>query len=153
MGSLFLVVTGGEALYADMGHFGRRPITSGWFGLVMPSLLVTYLGIGSLLLRDPEAIRSPFFLLAPDALRLPLVMLATMATVIASQALISGVFSLTQQAVQLGYAPLTRIVYTSPTASGQIYVPLINWGLMIACVGWSSGSARRPGWPPRSACP
>ena len=135
MGSLFLVVTGGEALYADMGHFGRRPIRVGWYTVVMPSLLLTYLGIGALLLRDPEAIDSPFFLLAPDALQLPLVLLATFATVIASQALISGVFSLTYQAVQLGYAPLTRIVYTSPTARGQIYVPLINWGLMIACVG------------------
>jgi KUP system potassium uptake protein len=135
MGSLFLVVTGGEALYADMGHFGRRPIQAGWYAVVMPSLLLTYLGIGALLLREPDAIASPFFLLAPDALQIPLVVLATFATVIASQALISGVFSLTRQAVQLGYAPLTRIVYTSPTAKGQIYVPLINWGLMIACVG------------------
>ncbi len=135
MGSLFLVVTGGEALYADMGHFGRRPITRGWFEVVMPSLLATYLGIGALLLRDPAAIRSPFFLLAPDSLQLPLVVLATAATVIASQALISGVFSLTSQAVQLGFAPRTHIVYTSPTARGQIYVPLINWSLMVACVG------------------
>jgi KUP system potassium uptake protein len=135
MGSLFLVVTGGEALYADMGHFGRRPIRIGWYLMVMPSLLLTYLGIGGLLLREPEAIESPFFLLAPDALQLPLVVLATFATVIASQALISGVFTLTQQAVQLGYAPLTRIVFTSRTAKGQIYVPMINWGLMIACVG------------------
>ena len=135
MGSLFLVVTGGEALYADMGHFGRRPIRFGWYAVVMPSLLLTYLGIGGLLLRDAAAIESPFFLLAPDALQFPLVVLATFATVIASQALISGVFSLTQQAVQLGYAPRTRIVYTSPTAKGQIYVPLINWALMIACVG------------------
>ena len=135
MGSLFLVVTGGEALYADMGHFGRRPIRVGWYTIVMPSLLLTYFGIGGLLLREPEAIESPFFLLASDALQFPLVLLATFATVIASQALISGVFSLTRQAVQLGYAPLTRIVYTSPTAKGQIYVPLINWALMIACVG------------------
>ena len=135
MGSLFLVVTGGEALYADMGHFGRRPIRVGWYTVVMPSLLLTYFGIGGLLLREPEAIESPFFLLASDALQFPLVLLATFATVIASQALISGVFSLTRQAVQLGYAPLTPIVYTSPTAKGQIYVPLINWGLMIACVG------------------
>jgi KUP system potassium uptake protein len=135
MGSLFLVVTGGEALYADMGHFGRRPITSGWFIVVMPALVATYLGIGALLLRDPAAIRSPFFLIAPDSLQLPVVILATAATVIASQALISGVFSLTSQAVQLGFAPVTRIVYTSPTVRGQIYVPLINWGLMVACVG------------------
>ncbi len=135
MGSLFLVVTGGEALYADLGHFGRRPITRGWFVVVMPALLITYLGIGALLLRDPSAIRSPFFLLAPQELRLPLVILATAATVIASQALISGVFSLTSQAIQLGFAPRTRIVYTSSTAKGQIYVPSINWALMIACVG------------------
>jgi KUP system potassium uptake protein len=148
MGSLFLVVTGGEALYADMGHFGRRPIQAGWYAVVMPSLLLTYLGIGALLLRDPDAIASPFFLLAPDALQIPLVVLATVATVIASQALISGAFSLTRQAVQLGYAPLTRIVYTSPTARGQIYVPLVNWGLMIACVGLVVGfgsSARLAG--------
>jgi KUP system potassium uptake protein len=135
MGSLFLVVTGGEALYADMGHFGRRPIRMGWYLLAMPTLLLTYLGIGSLLLRDPSAIESPFFLLAPSALQLPLVVLATFATVIASQALISGVFSLTLQAVQLGYAPRTHIVFTSSESRGQIYVPLINWGLMIACVG------------------
>jgi KUP system potassium uptake protein len=135
MGSLFLVVTGGEALYADMGHFGRRPIRVGWYGLVMPTLLLTYLGIGSLLLRDPSAIESPFFLLAPTALQLPLVVLATFATVIASQALISAVFSLTLQAVQLGYAPRTHIVFTSPESHGQVYVPLVNWGLMIACVG------------------
>ena len=145
MGSLFLVVTGGEALYADLGHFGRRPITRGWFVVVMPALLITYLGIGALLLRDPSAIRSPFFLLAPHALRLPLVILATAATVIASQALITGVFSLTSQAIQLGFAPRTRIVYTSSSAKGQIYVPSINWALMIACVGLviSFGSSAR----------
>ncbi len=135
MGSLFLVVTGGEALYADMGHFGRKPITIGWFGLVMPSLLVTYLGIGGLLLRDPTAIESPFFLLAPDSMRLPLVLLATAATIIASQALISGVFSITYQAIQLGYAPRTRVVYTSSTSHGQIYLPFVNWSLMVACLG------------------
>ena len=135
MGSLFLVVTGGEALYADMGHFGRRPISRSWFGLVMPSLMVTYLGIGALLLRDPEAIESPFFLLAPSALQLPLVVLATLATVIASQALISGVFSLTLQAVQLGYAPRVRIVNTSASSRGQIYVPAVNAALMVACIG------------------
>ncbi len=135
MGSLFLVVTGGEALYADMGHFGRKPITLGFFGLVMPSLLVTYLGIGGLLLRDPTAIESPFFLLAPDSLRLPMVLLATAATVIASQALISGVFSITYQAIQLGYAPRTRVIYTSSTSHGQIYLPFVNWSLMVACLG------------------
>jgi KUP system potassium uptake protein len=135
MGSLFLVVTGGEALYADMGHFGRRPITLGWFGLVMPALLVTYLGIGALLLREPTAIESPFFLLAPDSMRLPMVLLATAATIIASQALISGVFSITYQAMQLGYSPRTRVVNTSSTAKGQIYLPFVNWCLMLACLG------------------
>ena len=135
MGSLFLVVTGGEALYADMGHFGRASIRAGWYTVVMPALLATYLGIGALLLRDPRSIRSPFFLLAPTALRLPLILLATAATVIASQALISGVFSLTSQAIALGFAPRTRIVYTSSSARGQIYVPAVSWGLMVACVG------------------
>ena len=135
MGSLFLVVTGGEALYADMGHFGRKPITLGWFGLVMPSLLLTYLGIGGLLLRDPSAIESPFFLLAPDSLRLPMVLLATAATIIASQALVSGVFSITYQAIQLGYAPRTKVIYTSSTSHGQIYLPFVNWSLMVACLG------------------
>ena len=135
IGSLFLVLTGGEALYADMGHFGRKPITLGFFGLVMPSLLVTYLGIGGLLLRDPTAIESPFFLLAPSSLRLPMVLLATVATIIASQALISGVFSITYQAIQLGYAPRTRVIYTSSTSHGQIYLPFVNWALMIACLG------------------
>ena len=134
IGSLFLVVTGGEALYADLGHFGRRAIQIGWFSAVMPALLATYLGIGALLLRDGAAISSPFFLLAPSALHIPLVLLATMATVIASQALISGVSSLTFQAMQLGYAPRARIVHTSSTVRGQIYVPIVNWALMIACV-------------------
>jgi KUP system potassium uptake protein len=135
MGSLFLVVTGGEALYADMGHFGRRPITLGWFSLVMPALMLSYLGTGSLLLREPEAVESPLFLQVPGSLRVPMVILATAATVIASQALISGVFSLTMQAIKLGYAPLTRIVNTSHSASGQIYIPMINWALAIACIG------------------
>ena len=134
MGSLFLVVTGGEALYADMGHFGRRPISFGFYLVVLPALLTTYLGIGGLLLRDPSAIESPFFLLAPDALQLPLVVLATAATIIASQALISGVFSLTYQGIQLGYIPRMRVVNTSPSARGQIYLPFVNWCLMIACV-------------------
>jgi KUP system potassium uptake protein len=135
MGSLFLVVTGGEALYADMGHFGRRPISWGFYAVVLPSLLATYLGIGGLLLRDPAAIESPFFLLAPDALQLPLVILATAATIIASQALISGVFSLTYQGIQLGYIPRMRVVNTSSAARGQIYLPFVNWCLMAACVG------------------
>jgi len=135
MGSLFLVVTGGEALYADMGHFGRRPITLGWTVVVLPSLMLTYLGIGALLLRHPDAIESPFFRLAPTSLRLPVVIIATAATIIASQALISGVFSITYQAIQLGYAPRSKVVYTSASARGQIYIPVINWALMIACIG------------------
>jgi KUP system potassium uptake protein len=135
MGSLFLVVTGGEALYADMGHFGRRPITLGWTTVVLPALLLTYLGIGGLLLREPDAIENPFFRLPPEAIRLPVVILATVATIIASQALISGVFSLTYQAIQLGYAPRSKVIYTSATARGQVYIPVVNWALMIACVG------------------
>jgi KUP system potassium uptake protein len=135
LGSVFLVVTGGEALYADMGHFGRRPIAVGWFGLVLPGLLLNYFGQGALLLGDPEAIENPFYRLVPDAFVLPLVVLATMATIIASQALISGAFSLTMQAVQLGYSPRFKIVHTSPHAFGQIYIPAINWVLMVACIG------------------
>jgi len=135
LGSIFLVVTGGEALYADMGHFGRRPIMYGWYALVLPALLLNYWGQGALLLKEPEAIEAVFFSMAPQSLALPLTILATMATIIASQALISGVFSLTQQAVQLDYLPRIRILHTSHQHSGQIYVPLVNWALMIACVG------------------
>jgi KUP system potassium uptake protein len=135
LGSVFLVVTGGEALYADMGHFGRRPITVAWFGVAMPGLLLNYFGQGALLLRDPGAIDNPFYRMAPEWALVPLVVLATLATVIASQALISGAFSLTMQAVQLGYAPRVRIVHTSSDAQGQIYVPAVNWVLMVACIG------------------
>ncbi|HAN37065.1 MAG: potassium transporter Kup [Acidimicrobiaceae bacterium] len=136
LGSIFLVVTGGEALYADMGHFGRKPITVGWYCLVLPALLLNYWGQGAFLLENPELVEQRFFfLMAPAALKLPLVILATMATIIASQALISGVFSLTQQAVQLDYLPRIRIDHTSHHHSGQIYVPLVNWALMVACVG------------------
>jgi KUP system potassium uptake protein len=135
LGSIFLVVTGGEALYADMGHFGRRPILRGWYMLVFPSLVISYWGQGALLLRDPEAIDGMLFNLVPKALLLPFVILATMATIIASQALISGVFSLTAQAVQLDYLPRIRIDHTSHQHSGQIYVPLVNWLLAAACVG------------------
>lgn len=135
LGSVFLVVTGGEALYADMGHFGRRPIALGWFAFALPGLLVNYLGQGALLLREPEAIDNPFYRMAPEWAVTPLLVLATMATVIASQALISGAFSLTMQAVQLGYAPRMRIVHTSSDAHGQIYVPAVNWALMVACIG------------------
>jgi len=136
LGSIFLVVTGGEALYADMGHFGRKPITIGWYSMVLPALLLNYWGQGALLLRNPEAVEKKFFfLMAPDGLKLPLVVLATMATIIASQALITGVFSLTRQAVQLDYLPRIRIAHTSQQHEGQIYVPLVNWLLMVACVG------------------
>jgi len=135
LGSVFLVVTGGEALYADMGHFGTRPINLGWFGLVLPGLVLNYFGQGALLLGEPDAIENPFYRLVPETFVLPLVVLATMATVIASQALISGAFSLTMQAVQLGYAPRFRIVHTSDRAMGQIYIPAVNWVLMIACLG------------------
>ena len=136
LGSIFLVVTGGEALYADMGHFGRKPIIVGWYALVLPALLLNYWGQGAFLLRNPEAVdKRFFFLLVPDGLKLPLVVLATMATIIASQALITGVFSLTRQAVQLDYLPRIRIEHTSHQSEGQIYVPLVNWLLMIACVG------------------
>jgi KUP system potassium uptake protein len=135
LGSIFLVVTGGEALYADMGHFGRRPITIGWYAMVLPALLLNYWGQGAFLLANPEDIESVFFRMAPEPLLIPLVLLATCATVIASQALISGVFSLTAQAVQLDYLPRIQIRHTSQSHSGQIYVPLVNWGLMIACIG------------------
>jgi KUP system potassium uptake protein len=136
LGSIFLVVTGGEALYADMGHFGRRPIAIGWYAMVLPSLLLNYWGQGAFLLANPEVVdKRFFFLMAPEALKLPLVILATMATVIASQALISGVFSLTAQAVQLDYLPRIAIRHTSQKQAGQIYVPLVNWTLMVACIG------------------
>jgi KUP system potassium uptake protein len=135
LGAVILVVVGGEALYADMGHFGRHPIVLGWYGLVMPSLVLVYFGQGALLIDDPGAIDNPFYRLAPDWALYPLVVLATVATVIASQALISGAYSLTRQAVQLGYSPRVRISHTSPTQIGQIYIGAINWLLMAACVG------------------
>ena len=135
LGSVFLVVTGAEALYADMGHFGRRPIQVGWFALVLPSLLLNYFGQGALLLADPAAIDNPFYRMAPSWALYPMVILATAATVIASQALISGAFSLTRQAVQLGYLPRVRIEHTSAEEIGQIYVPSANFALMVACVG------------------
>lgn len=135
MGSVFLVVTGGEALYADMGHFGLRPIRLGWFTIVGPALLIHYFGQGALLISDPSAIEHPFFLMAPEWAVVPLVILATMATVIASQALISGVFSLTLQAVQLGYSPRVDIAHTSSTERGQVYLRGVNRVLMFACIG------------------
>ena len=135
LGSVFLVVTGGEALYADMGHFGRRPIRLAWFAVVLPSLLINYFGQGALLLRDPSAVVNPFFRMAPAWALIPVVIIATVATVIASQALISGAFSLTLQAVQLGYSPRVQIDHTSAREMGQIYIPAINWALMLACIG------------------
>jgi KUP system potassium uptake protein len=134
LGSVFLVVTGGEALYADMGHFGRKPIRLAWFTVVLPALLVNYLGQGALLIRDPSAVEHPFYRMVPPWALLPVVAIATAATVIASQALISGAFSLTLQAVQLGYSPRVQIDHTSSRAMGQIYIPAVNWVLMICCV-------------------
>ena len=135
LGSVFLVVTGGEALYTDMGHFGKRPIRLAWFVLVLPALLLNYFGQGALILGDPEAALNPFYRMVPEWGLYPVVILATMATVIASQALISGAFSLTMQAVQLGYIPRLAIRHTSSREFGQVYIPSINWILMVACIG------------------
>jgi KUP system potassium uptake protein len=135
LGAVFLVVTGSEALYADMGHFGRRPIRLAWVVLVMPALLLNYFGQGALLIADPETISNPFYELAPSWGRIPLIILATMATVIASQALISGAFSLTQQAIQLGYLPRMNVDHTSPREIGQVYLGAVNYLLMVTCVG------------------
>ncbi|MBC7542657.1 MAG: potassium transporter Kup [Candidatus Sericytochromatia bacterium] len=135
LGSVFLVLTGGEALYADMGHFGRRPIRIAWFTLVLPALLLNYFGQGALLITDPTAAVNPFFRMAPAWALYPLVGLSALAAVIASQALISGAFSLTMQAIQLGYAPRTQIDHTSTTEIGQVYLPGINTALMLSCIG------------------
>ena len=135
LGAVFLVVTGGEALYADLGHFGHRAIQRAWFGVALPSLMLNYFGQGALLLRDSSAAVNPFYYLAPSWALYPLIALATAATIIASQAVISGAFSLTRQAVQLGYSPRLRIEHTSSREIGQIYVPAVNWGLMaLTCV-------------------
>lgn len=134
LGSVFLVVTGGEALYSDLGHFGRHPIDMAWFSVVLPCLLMNYFGQGALLLENPAAVKNPFYLLAPDWALIPLVIMATIATVIASQALITGVFSLTMQAVQLQYFPRMKIDHTSHTEFGQIYVGYMNIFLMISCI-------------------
>ena len=145
LGAVFLVVTGGEALYADMGHFGKRPIRFAWFALVLPALLLNYFGQGALLLRDPNAAAQPFFVMAPGWALLPLIAIATAAAIIASQALISGAFSLTRQAIQLGYCPRLDIEHTSSHEIGQVYVPQVNWALMICTilivVGFGSSSA------------
>ena len=132
MGAVVLTVTGGEALYADMGHFGILPIRLGWFLIVLPCLILNYAGQGALLLRDPSAIANPFYLLLPSAFLYPMIILATAAAVIASQALISGVFSMAKQAIQLGYLPRLTILHTSDSEIGQIYIPLLNWLLFIS---------------------
>ncbi|TXH88750.1 MAG: potassium transporter Kup [Rhodoferax sp.] len=134
LGAVVLCVTGGEALYADMGHFGKKPIRLAWFSIVMPALTLNYFGQGALLLSDPSAVKNPFFNMAPDWALLPLVGLATMATVIASQALISGAFSVTKQVIQLGYLPRLQVLHTSVKDTGQIYLPFVNWGLFVAIV-------------------
>ena len=145
LGAVVLVITGGEALYADMGHFGKRPIRLVWFGLVFPALLLNYFGQGALLLRDPTAIENPFYLLTPRPLLIPMLFVATAATIVASQALISGAFSLTQQAVQLGYMPRMTIRHTSAREAGQIYIPEVNKalaiGTLLLVVGFGSSGA------------
>jgi len=134
LGAVVLCITGGEALYADMGHFGAKPIQYAWLGYVLPALLLNYFGQGALLLADPSSVENPFYLLAPEWGRYPLVALATVATVIASQAVISGAFSITQQAIQLGYTPRLEIQHTSDEEIGQIYLPAINWMMLIAII-------------------
>ena len=135
LGAVFLAVTGGEAMYADMGHFGRLPIRLGWFGVVLPGLLLNYFGQGALLLSDPRAIENPFYLLAPRWAHYPMVGFATAATMIASQAIISGAYSLTQQAIQLGFLPRMRVLHTASQMKGQIYIPIVNWLLAAGTLG------------------
>ncbi len=145
IGAILLAVTGAEALYADMGHFGRPAIQMAWLGLVFPCLALNYLGQGALLLQHPEAASNPFYLSFPQPLLIPAVVLATLATIIASQAVISGAFSMTRQAIQLGFLPRMRIIHTSASESGQIYMPAVNWALLVAvimvCLAFQSSSA------------
>ncbi|WP_229007537.1 potassium transporter Kup [Methylophilus sp. Leaf408] len=145
IGAILLAVTGAEALYADMGHFGRPAIQMAWLGLVFPCLALNYLGQGALLLQHPEAVSNPFYLSFPQPLLIPAVILATLATIIASQAVISGAFSMTRQAIQLGFLPRMRIIHTSASESGQIYMPAVNWALLLAviivCLAFQSSSA------------
>jgi KUP system potassium uptake protein len=135
LGAAFLAVTGGEAMYADMGHFGRLPIRLGWFAVVLPCLVLNYFGQGALLLSDPTAIVSPFYLLAPKWAHYPMIAFATVATIIASQAIISGAYSLTQQSIQLGFLPRMRVLHTASQEMGQIYIPVVNWLLAIGTLG------------------
>ena len=134
LGAMVLCVTGAEALYADLGHFGKRPIRVAWFSVVMPCLTLNYFGQGALLLGDPTAVKNPFFMMAPEWALMPLVLLATAATVIASQAMLTGAFSVTRQVIQLGYLPRLHIEHTSVRAAGQIYIPFVNWGLFVMIV-------------------
>jgi KUP system potassium uptake protein len=138
-GAVFLTVTGGEALYSDLGHFGRRPIAIAWFALVWPCLVLNYFGQGALLLASPQAIANPFYLLAPEWALIPLVGLATAASIIASQAVISGVFAITQQCQRLGYIPRVRVLHSSAATIGQVYVPTVNWLICIATIGLAMG--------------
>jgi len=134
LGAVVLCVTGAEALYADLGHFGKKPIRLAWFSVVMPALTLNYFGQGALLLKHPEAVKNPFYMMAPDWALIPLVVLATMAAVIASQALITGAFSVTKQVIQLGYLPRLNVEHTSVRDTGQIYIAFVNWGLFVAIV-------------------
>ena len=148
LGAVVLVVTGGEALYADLGHFGKKPIRIAWYGVVMPSLVLNYFGQGALILRDPEAIKNPFFLIAPEWAEIPLFLLATGAAIVASQALITAAFSVTKQAIQLGILPRMRILHTSVRDTGQIYVPFINWMLfafVVLAVSFFGSSSKLAG--------
>jgi KUP system potassium uptake protein len=135
LGAVFLAVTGGEAMYADMGHFGPLPIRLGWFGVVLPALVLNYFGQGALLLANPDAVANPFYLLVPGWLHYPMVAFATAATIIASQAIISGAYSLTQQAIQLGFLPRLRVLHTASQVKGQIYMPMVNWLLAAGTLG------------------
>jgi len=139
VGAIVLAVTGAEALYADLGHFGKRPIRLAWSGLVLPSLALNYMGQGALLIADPSALENPFYRLFPEALLLPAVILAAIATIIASQAVISGAYSMTQQAIQLGFLPRMEVVYTAAQEMGQIYMPAVNWALLIAVLAVTTG--------------
>ena len=154
LGAVFLAVTGGEALYADLGHFGRKPIQAGWLYFVLPSLLINYFGQGALVLSNPAAIENSFYRMVPEILLLPLVVLATAATVIASQAVITGAYSLTRQAVQLGLLPRFEVRYTSETHAGQIYLPRVNTAAADrrAAAGAAVPHLERI-WPPPTASP